>query len=284
MTSVIQQQGKTILITVPRKLAVSSGSSLSEVTRLIKNTSANSLLPGGIQIKCESQPVVIPSPTPIMSYIEPNSMKIDFDMLHSTLDIDDSMDEDGPSRKRKRLTHLSPEERLMRRKLKNRVAAQTARDRKKARMDELEIIVQKLEQENSSLSEENSALRTQSESLSEENAQLRRRLNGQNLDGAESEVESRESAALAYPLQRDPIPPQSKYLSKLMTILTTLSLMQFSTSYKTSVQSLAYQNQLKRSIKQLQQRQHQLKHLQVHKSHNKWWGPHQSCWNPSMDL
>ncbi|XP_019059994.1 LOW QUALITY PROTEIN: X-box-binding protein 1 [Fukomys damarensis] len=62
------------------------------------------------------------------------------------------------------------------RKLKNRVAAQTARDRKKARMSELEQQVVDLEEENQKLLLENQLLREKTHGLLIENQELRSRL------------------------------------------------------------------------------------------------------------
>ncbi|VDO63801.1 unnamed protein product, partial [Onchocerca flexuosa] len=60
-----------------------------------------------------------------------------------------------PVRKRECLNHLTAEEKQNRRKLKNRVAAQTARDRKKYRATKLEEAVRTLVLENRKLREEN---------------------------------------------------------------------------------------------------------------------------------
>ncbi|NXG23911.1 XBP1 protein, partial [Grallaria varia] len=95
-----------------------------------------------------------------------------------------------PARKRQRLTHLSPEEKALRRKLKNRVAAQSARDRKKARMTELEQQVVELEEENQKLLLENQLLRERTCNLVLENQELRCRLG---LDALKTEEEGSES-------------------------------------------------------------------------------------------
>ncbi|XP_075128732.1 LOW QUALITY PROTEIN: X-box-binding protein 1 [Leptodactylus fuscus] len=96
---------------------------------------------------------------------------------------------DIPPRKRQRLTHLTPEEKALRRKLKNRVAAQTARDRKKARMSELEQQVVDLEMENEKLLIENQLLREKSHGLLTENQELRQRLGLDALEVKEEEIE-----------------------------------------------------------------------------------------------
>ncbi|KAM4578806.1 LOW QUALITY PROTEIN: X-box-binding protein 1 [Fundulus diaphanus] len=97
-------------------------------------------------------------------------------------DSDSNMSVGPPVRKRQRLTHLSPEEKALRRKLKNRVAAQTARDRKKAKMGELEQQVIELELENQKLHIENRMLREKTSGLLTENEELRQRLGLDTLD------------------------------------------------------------------------------------------------------
>lgn len=83
-----------------------------------------------------------------------------------------------PPRKRQRLDHLSIEEKLMRRKLKNRVAAQTARDRKKARMDEMELELAEMGKKMGALSKLNTMLKAQNDLLTQQNQELQARLAG----------------------------------------------------------------------------------------------------------
>ncbi|KAG8267225.1 X-box-binding protein 1 [Homalodisca vitripennis] len=73
---------------------------------------------------------------------------------------------------KRRLDHLSIEEKILRKKLKNREAAQTSRDRKKARLEELEASVVQLQNENEVLHEEVRSLKDDKESLLRENARL----------------------------------------------------------------------------------------------------------------
>uniref|UniRef100_A0A3B3YCZ3 X-box-binding protein 1 n=1 Tax=Poecilia mexicana TaxID=48701 RepID=A0A3B3YCZ3_9TELE len=205
-----------------------------------------------------------------------------------------------PVRKRQRLTHLSPEEKALRRKLKNRVAAQTARDRKKAKMGELEQQVVELELENQKLHIENRMLREKTSGLLTENEELRQRLG---LDTLESKtkvqtllstgndaglgVGSSESAAL-----RLRVPPQqvqaqqslnlktSQWIQIVLT-LQTMSLIccwAFWTSLTQSCSSsLASRSARSRRFCWLEgSTQYLPPHLRL-------WGPHQLSWRPLMN-
>lgn len=95
----------------------------------------------------------------------------------------------GP-RKRKRLTHLTSEEKVQRRKLKNRVAAQSARDRKKNHMMHLEESITNFKINAEDLIQANKSLVEQLAKCQKENEELRKRLGlGKNPDFNVSEQE-----------------------------------------------------------------------------------------------
>ncbi|XP_034548117.1 LOW QUALITY PROTEIN: X-box-binding protein 1 [Notolabrus celidotus] len=118
-------------------------------------------------------------------FSRPISVVLPSALSQASSDSDSNSSAGPPIRKRQRLTHLSPEEKALRRKLKNRVAAQTARDRKKAKMGELEQQVLEMELENQKLHIENRLLREKTSGLMTENEELRQRLGLDTLDTKE---------------------------------------------------------------------------------------------------
>lgn len=183
---------------------------------------------------------------------------------------------DGQPRKRRRLTHLSPEERMLRRKLKNRVAAQTARDRKKAKMSDLEEVVADLEEENKKLADENSRLKQRTGVLTTENLTLRDRLGQQTL--VKKERTPCESAVLNVPLPQEQVFALSQLMAHCRAILLMLSLtyclVYSKKSAQTMTQPLVAEEYLHKESKSPSQ----------HTVHpHKWWGRQQKNWNPSMN-
>lgn len=115
-------------------------------------------------------------------------------------DSEASHHDDKPIRKRANLDHLSPEEKLMRRKLKNRVAAQNARDKKRVKMEDMELELKRIKAHAKALEMKNAKLVSDNARLSAENDSLR---NGQTIvsgqEGEGSLVKSQfDSAAITF--------------------------------------------------------------------------------------
>uniref|UniRef100_A0A2R5LAK6 X-box-binding protein 1 n=1 Tax=Ornithodoros turicata TaxID=34597 RepID=A0A2R5LAK6_9ACAR len=179
----------------------------------------------------------------------------------------------APVRKRQRLDHLTREEKMLRRKMKNRVAAQCARDRKKARMDELEIVVMTLQAEKEALAEENAALKQRLEQSEAEKERLRERI------GNTSSSSIEHASLISEPLQKDQV--QLLALSLWMMRSGFLHLMTSLMTYLLCYKSAA------KTFSDLPPHQWVRQWVECHRQVSKvepamrWWGPHQRNWSPS---
>uniref|UniRef100_A0A8C3A1D0 X-box-binding protein 1 n=1 Tax=Cyclopterus lumpus TaxID=8103 RepID=A0A8C3A1D0_CYCLU len=222
-------------------------------------------------------------------------------------DSDSNSSAGPPVRKRQRLTHLSPEEKALRRKLKNRVAAQTARDRKKAKMGELEQQVLELELEVIIIDNvffflmiRSGGWYKTSGGLLTENEELRQRLGLDTLDSKEEVqcllstvndaglgIGSSESAALRLRVppqqvqaQQSPNLKTSQWIQMILT-LQTMSLI-CSWAFWTSLTQSCSSSPVNRSARSRRccwsegGTQYLPPHLRL-------WGPHQLSWRPLMN-
>ncbi|KAL9915536.1 LOW QUALITY PROTEIN: X box binding protein 1 [Glossina fuscipes fuscipes] len=130
----------TVLITVPKFVALTPGTASTSSTTPVK-CSLTKIMP--------APPLTDALPTSKASTGEPTSKA-----------------------KKRRLDHLSWEEKIQRKKLKNRVAAQTSRDRKKARMEEMENIINAMTEKSEILENKCQSLQTINDSLLEKNEKL----------------------------------------------------------------------------------------------------------------
>ncbi|XP_068629623.1 X-box-binding protein 1 [Battus philenor] len=181
----------------------------------------------------------------------------------------------SPSRKR-RLDHLTWEEKMQRKKLKNRVAAQTSRDRKKAKMDEMESRIKHFMDVNEKLISEVESLKALNERLLSENTKLRSEAAARTVAGAPGPAESQ-------PRQKEGLPPAMRAARLLLAMCLLQTSSHTSTLKNTSTPFINLQTpSSKRLMQVLQER---LKMSQTGKLENalkelKWWGPQQSNWNP----
>lgn len=211
---------------------------------------------------------------PIIITVPNNYLAVDEMDMDSKVIID--VASPAPSRKR-RLDHLTWEEKMQRKKLKNRVAAQTSRDRKKAKMDEMESRIQYFIDMNERLTGEVESLKALNERLLSENASLRSEAAARTVAGAPRPAESE-------PQQKAGPPPaiRAARLLLAMCLLSQTSSLT-STQKSTSIPSINLQTPSSKKLMQVLQQRLKMSQsgtLESALKELKWWGPQQSTWNP----
>ncbi|XP_046964994.1 X-box-binding protein 1 isoform X2 [Vanessa cardui] len=181
-----------------------------------------------------------------------------------------------PSRKR-RLDHLTWEEKMQRKKLKNRVAAQTSRDRKKAKMDEMESRIKECMDMNERLVSEVENLKALNERLLSENATLRSEAAARTVAGTPRPAES-------HPQQKEGHPTAIRAARLLLAMcLLSQTSSPISTLKSTSTPFTNLPTHFSKNLIQTLQQRLKISKLGTVESalkEIKWWGPQQSNWNP----
>lgn len=185
--------------------------------------------------------------------------------------LDEIVTQLGSSNRRTSFT----DDKYLRKKLKNRVAAQNSRDKKKARMDELERLVVDLQRKNESVTQECERLKTEVATLKAENVELKQK--SCNCGKAISSWPVEPAAFINDPLQKG----QGHSLLTFLFLLSHILRMKLQTPTCSKLSSWQKES-LVRELKSLKVENGTFQKLTPSQCsvQVKWWGRQQKTWNP----
>uniref|UniRef100_A0A2S2NKE5 X-box-binding protein 1 n=1 Tax=Schizaphis graminum TaxID=13262 RepID=A0A2S2NKE5_SCHGA len=208
-----------------------------------------------------------------------------------------SMSSKSPPAKRTYVKNISPEEKILRKKLRNREAAQLSRDKKKAQFNILSGMVHGLRKENVHLREEIETLRANQEQLIAENERLREQLSTESsipksivtefCTTADNNKISINGPAVSnrHPLQKGKRNRTSCLMlcCQILFLLLTIPSYMIS-SFQTTMMiwtglTTMFQNVWRKLLMNYSAKVSLMNVLLM-----KWWGAHQKSWNPAKIL